>query len=81
MRDVVQAPDVPSIAPFVDRRMASGARREGSERRQFVDSRQTFRPEVIELAEAVDQYKLRHRRRFITYEELYDVIAELGYRK
>jgi hypothetical protein len=68
---------------FVDRRQASGtrARSEGGERRQFVDSRQTFRPEVIELAEAVDQYKLRHRRRFITFEELYDVIAELGYHK
>lgn len=35
----------------------------------------------MELAEAVDQYKLRHRRRFITFEELYDVIAELGYHK
>jgi hypothetical protein len=81
MQDAVQAPDVPSIAPFVDRRLVSGARKEGAERRQFVDSRQTFRPEVIELAQAVDQYKLRHRRRFITYEELYDVIAELGYRK
>ena len=66
---------------FVDRRQASDARPDGRERRQFVDSRQTFRPEVIELAEAVDQYKLRHRRRFVTFEELYDVIAELGYRK
>jgi hypothetical protein len=68
-------------ASFVDRRQSSQARKEGAERRQFVDSRQTFRPEVIELAEAVDQYKLRHRRRFITFEELYDVIAALGYQK
>jgi hypothetical protein len=30
---------------------------------------------------AIDQYKLRHRRRFITFEELYDVIAGLGYHK
>lgn len=66
---------------FIDRRQASGMRKEGGERRQFIDSRRTFRPEVIELAEAVDQYKLRHRRRFITFEELYDVIAELGYQK
>jgi len=70
-----------NTASFTDRRQASGNRKEGGERRQFVDSRQTFRPEVIELAEAVDQYKLRHRRRFITFEELYDVMAELGYRK
>lgn len=68
-------------AQFIDRRQAGGVRRDGTERRQFVDSRQTFRPEVLELAEAIDQYKLRHRRRFITYEELHDVIAGLGYRK
>jgi hypothetical protein len=81
MQNVVPAPDMQSLATFVDRRQTGGARKDGGERRQFVDSRQTFRPEVIELAEAVDQYKLRHRRRFITFEELYDVIAELGYRK
>jgi hypothetical protein len=33
------------------------------------------------LAQAIDQYKLRHRRRFITFEELYDVMASLGYHK
>ncbi len=77
MQDVVEQ----QPAAFVDRRQSSQGRRDGVERRQFVDSRQTFRPEVLELAEAVDQYKLRHRRRFITYEELYEVIAELGYRK
>jgi hypothetical protein len=81
MQEVVLNPSVPSLSPFADRRQAGGTRRDGGERRQFVDSRQTFRPEVIELAEAVDQYKLRHRRRFITFEELYDLIAELGYRK
>ena len=81
MENAVQAPPVENVAPFVDRRQTGGTRRDGGERRQFVDSRQTFRPEVIELAEAVDQYKLRHRRRFITYEELYDVVASLGYRK
>ncbi|MBI3862824.1 MAG: hypothetical protein HY290_13115 [Planctomycetia bacterium] len=81
MQDVVQSPAVQSEQSFVDRRQPGGARKEGGERRQFVDSRRNFRPEVIELAEAVDQYKLRHRRRFITFEELYDVIAELGYSK
>jgi hypothetical protein len=81
MQELVQTSDVPSVSPFVDRRHTGGVRKDGSERRQFIDSRQTFRPEVIELAEAVDQYKLRHRRMFITFEELYDVIAGLGYRK
>lgn len=70
-----------NAATFTDRRQGGSGRKEGGERRQFVDSRQTFRPEVIELAEAVDQYKLRHRRRFITFEELFDVMAELGYHK
>jgi hypothetical protein len=36
---------------------------------------------VNELAQAVDQYKLMHRRRFITFEELYDLIVALGYHR
>lgn len=81
MQEIVDTPVVHSGTAFVDRRQSGGPRKDGCERRQFVDSRTAFRPEVIELAEAVDRYKLRHRRRFITFEELYDVIAELGYRK
>ncbi|MFO1023361.1 MAG: hypothetical protein U0903_22115 [Planctomycetales bacterium] len=71
------------LTQFIDRRQTTpgGATPSGGERRQFSSSRNSGRPEVTELAEAVDQYKLRHRRRFITYEELYDVIAELGYHK
>jgi hypothetical protein len=53
----------------------------GVERRQFSDSRDSDRPEVRQLAEAVDQYKLLHRRRFVTFDELYDVIVSLGYHK
>ena len=69
-------------APFVDRRSTgSDSNSSGKERRQFSDSRNATRPEVNELAEAVDQYKLQHHRRFITFEELYDVIAGLGYHK
>ena len=69
------------LTNYVDRRTSEEARTAGSERRQFVDSRNGLRPEVVELAEAVDQYKLRHRRRFITFEELYDVMVGLGYQK
>ena len=68
-------------AAYIDRRQGGPGRREGGERRQFVDARNPNRPEVAELAEAIDQYKLRHRRRFITFEELYDVMAQLGYHK
>ncbi len=67
---------------FVDRRQTgSSGRSSGPERRQFQDSRDLERPDVVELAEAIDQYKLRHRRRFITFEELYEVISDLGYHK
>ena len=30
---------------------------------------------------AIDQYKLLHRRRFITYEEMLSVFQSLGYEK
>ena len=67
---------------FIDRRSHSGdGRPDGAERRQFTDARDSFRPEVNELAEAIDQYKLCHRRRFITFDELYNVIVSLGYHK
>jgi hypothetical protein len=67
---------------FVDRRQTvSDTRVNGPERRQFRDSREGSSFEARELAEAIDQYKLLHRRRFITYEELYDVITDLGYHK
>jgi hypothetical protein len=66
---------------FVDRRDQEGEGFQGRERRQFSDSREATAPEVRELAEAVDAYKLQHRRRFITFEELHDVIRGLGYSK
>ena len=67
---------------FVDRRQGGrGGPEAGSNRRQFGDSRNTGRPEVDELARAVDEYKLKNHRRFITFEELFDVMASLGYHK
>lgn len=67
---------------FIDRRQSQQeGRSNGPERRQFTNSHQSFRPEVVELAEAIDQYKLVHRRRFITFDELYDVLSGLGYHK
>jgi len=49
------------------------------ERRQFSNSHEELSPEAAELARAIDQYKLFHRRRFITYEEMLGVIKSLGY--
>jgi len=68
--------------PFVDRRQGSAhGAQPFRERRQFSDSRNSQRPEVDEFAKAVDAYKLLHRRRFITFEELYDIMVSLGYHK
>ena len=67
---------------FVDRRQPEIQSLPGSpERRQFSDAQSSAHPDAIELAEAIDQYKLRHRRRFITFDELYDVLTTLGYHK
>lgn len=66
---------------FIDRRRREAAGASGLERRQFTDSRNTGRPEVDELAKAIDAYKIMHRRRFITFEELYDVMISLGYHR
>ena len=67
---------------FVDRR--KNERNEPSvarERRQFTNSHSDLSPEAAELATAIDTYKLVHRRRFITYEEMLDVVTSLGYHK
>ncbi|MEO1994197.1 MAG: hypothetical protein ABGZ17_02875 [Planctomycetaceae bacterium] len=67
---------------FIERRMSTTApRTDQRERRQFRDGQSSLRSEVLELADAVDQYKIQYRRRFITFDELFDVIAELGYHK
>jgi hypothetical protein len=73
---------IPTSAGFVDRRTAPGASSPvGLERRQFSNNHSELAPAVRELAMAIDEYKLRHRRRFISYEEIYSVIRELGYHK
>ena len=67
-------------AGFIDRRQGRGAG-PGSERRQFSPSYETLSPEAQELGEAVDQYKLLNRRRYINYEELLSVVKSIGYSK
>ncbi|MFH1302113.1 MAG: hypothetical protein ABIK07_13715 [Planctomycetota bacterium] len=68
---------------FEDRRQNRDEKRpEGvGERRQFSNSYDSENQDVNELALAIDQYKLRHRRRFITFEELHSVVTGLGYHK
>lgn len=66
---------------FLNRRTSQTSGPPGVERRQFGSTYNSARPEVNELAQAVDQYKLLHRRRFITFDELYDVMTSLGYHR
>jgi hypothetical protein len=65
---------------FVERR--SAAHPEGDpvfERRQFANNYDDLSEEAAELARAIDGYKVQHRRRFITFEEMLAVIKSLGY--
>ena len=68
-------------ASFVDRRKASDGSSSGFDRRQFGNNHADLSPAAKELAIAIDGYKLQHRRRFITYEEMHNIICSLGYRK
>ena len=68
--------------PFFDRRSKSiRGDQSARERRQFTNSHEDLSPDAAELATAIDTYKLCHRRRFITYEEMLGVVKSLGYTK
>jgi len=69
-------------APFLERReITPTSTSAGHERRQFANSHDHLSPEAGELATAIDQYKLQHRRRFINFEEMLSIMKSLGYRK
>ena len=73
----------PTEAPplrFPDRRQKSETS-SGAERRQFGNSYNQLTPDGKELAEAIDSYKLQHRRRYVTTDELLLVLRDLGYSK
>jgi len=70
-----------TMVPFVERRSHEPAEAPVRERRQFMNSYDELSAEARQLALAVDQYKIAHRRRFITYEEMLDVVKSLGYRQ
>ncbi len=71
-----------SDGTFVDRRHSdSQANNHRAERRQFSNAHNDLSADARELALAIDQYKLRHRRRFINYEEMLSIVQDLGYRK
>lgn len=51
------------------------------ERRQFFPSSCELSPDAVELAWAIDRYKLSHRRRLINFEELLAIVISLGYHR
>jgi len=72
--------------PFIQRRGMSAEAPQGpppgvERRNQFGNCYDGLSPDAQQLAEAIDQYKLQNRRRFITYEEMLAVIKSLGYHK
>src|SRR5262245_52649197 len=65
---------------FIDRRGPNHAGTEPLfERRQFANSYDELSPDAAGLARALEGYKVQHRRRFVTYEEILSVIKSLGY--
>jgi hypothetical protein len=71
-----------ALGEFIDRRNNDlVGSPPGRERRQFADTYEELSLDARELGTAIDAYKLHHRRRFITYEEMLLVIRSLGYRK
>lgn len=64
---------------FVDRRNAQPSESETFDRRQFGSSHEGLTPDARELAMAMDKYKLRNRRRFVSFEEILEVVKQLGY--
>ncbi len=77
---MMQTMETPSV--FVDRRNYDHPSAPPLvERRQFANSHEGLSPEAKELALAIDRYKLTHRRRFISHEELLLVIKSLGYHR
>ncbi len=67
---------------FIDRRgPAQLADQPLFERRQFANNYDELSPEAADLARAIDGYKVQHRRRFVTFEEMLSVIKSLGYKR
>ncbi len=63
------------------RRGQSPGRVFGRERRQFASSHDDLSGEGRELAMAIDDYKLKNQRRYVTADELLSIMRTLGYAK
>lgn len=68
-------------AGFVDRRQREETSPVGAERRQFAGNYRDLSPEAKRLSDAIDQYKLCHRRRVIDPDEIVGILKSIGYRQ
>ncbi len=66
-------------AGFVDRRRKENGSGVPDERRQFGNSYNELTAEGRELALAIDAYKINNRRRYITPDEMLQIVRTLGY--
>ena len=71
----------PATEAFLDRRGLGSSVPETNERRQFGNSHQGLSEDGRELALAIDRYKLEQHRRYLTCDEMIQVLSELGYQK
>lgn len=76
-----QAAETVGTRPFADRRSQTTAVPAASERRQFGNSHHGLSDDGRELALAIDRYKLENHRRYLTCDEMIQVLGELGYSK
>ncbi|TWU50787.1 hypothetical protein Poly51_40800 [Rubripirellula tenax] len=79
--DVSAVPFAVGDSSFVDRRSIKSGVSARSERRQFGSSHMGLSEDGRELAQAIDQYKLQHHRRYLTCDEMLTVLTALGYAK
>jgi hypothetical protein len=73
--------DVSENTKFVDRRGRSDTSPVGAERRQFSGNYNELPPEGKRISDAIDQYKLCHRRRVVNPDELVAILQTAGYRQ
>jgi hypothetical protein len=82
MSQALESSTTSSTVTFVDRRSPAAVERMPiCERRQFANSHDGLSSDAGELARAIDHYKLCHRRRFITFDEMLSVVKSLGYHR
>ncbi len=79
VKPVQAAPPSTGPRPFVERRRSQSTDPNRPERRQFGSSHTGLSDAGRELALAIDQYKIENHRRYLTCDEILQVLKQLGY--